>query len=160
MSLSSFQCILLLTNDVDVLGKNDADSSRKIFFIYFVLQQTVDQLRSIVRQADDLAGREFEQAEEICDDEAPSKLLRCLERAETLNISLIKHVHHIGGILRRLLQLRVDDQTIFYQMPREGILNFKELRVRQYLSIRATSEMYPRLLCMTEFHEEWESLES
>ena len=63
----------------------------------------VDQFRSIIRQADDLAGLEVEQAEQIGDDEAPSQLLRRLERAETLNNnSLIKHVNHIGGIMRRL----------------------------------------------------------
>ena len=127
-----------------------------------------------MRQADDLAGLEVEQAEEIGDDEAPSQLLRRLERAETLNNnSLIKHVHHIGGIMRRL-QLRVGDPATFYQMLREGNLNFKELRVRQYLSIRATCEMCPRLLSVTGFqnssslltgykklqkacHEEWGS---
>ena len=136
VSLSSFQCILILTV-VDVLEKADADISSKIFVIYFVfflfLQQTVDQLRSILRQADDLAGLEVEQAEEIGDDEAPSQLLHRLERAETLNKnSLIKHANHIGGIMRRL-QLRVDGQTIFYQMLREGNLNFKEFRVKSKL---------------------------
>ena len=152
VSLNSFQCILILTNVVDVLGKADAGSSSKGFFVYFVfcfLQQTVDQFRSILRQADDLAGLEVEQAEEIGDDEAPSQLLRRLERAETLNNnSLIKHVHHIGRIMRRF-QLRVGDPATFYQMLREGNLNFKELRVRQYLSIRDTCEMYPRLLSVT-----------
>ena len=104
-----------------------------------------------MRQADDLAGLEVEQAEEIGDDEAPSQLLRRLERAETLNNnSLIKHVHHIGGIMRRL-QLRVGDQATFYQMLREGNLNFKELCVRQYHSIRATCEMNPRLLSVRGF---------
>ena len=177
VSLNSFQCILILTNVVDVLGKADAGSSSKEFFVYFVfcfLQQTVDQFRSILRQADDLTGLEVEQAEEIGDDGAPSQLLRRLERAETLNNnSLIKHVHHIGGIMRRL-QLRVSDPATFYRMLREGNLNFKELRVRQYLSIRATCEMYPRLLSVTGFqnssslltgykklqkacHEEWGS---
>ena len=104
-----------------------------------------------MRQADDLAGPEVEQAEKIGDDEAPSQLLRCLERAETLNNnSPIKHVHHIGGIKRRL-QHRVGDQATFYQMLRKASLNFKELRVRQYLSMRATCEMYPRLFCVTGF---------
>ena len=175
MSLNSFQCILILTNVVDVLGKADAGSSSKGFFVHFVfcfLQQTVDQFRSILRQADDLAGLEVEQAEEIGDDEAPSQLLRRLERAETLNNnSLVKHVHHIGGIMRRL-QLRVGDPATFYQMLREG--NLKELRVRQYISIRTTCEMYPSLLSVTGFqnssslltgykklqnacHEEWGS---
>ena len=154
VSLNSFQCILILTNVVDVLGKADADNSSKGIFIYFVflfLQQMIDQFQSIMRQADDLAGLEVEQAEEIGDDEAPSQLLRRLEWAETLNNnSLIKHVNHIGGIMRRL-QLRVGDQATFYQMLREGNLNFKELRVRQYLSIQTTSEMYPRLLSVTGF---------
>ena len=122
-----------------------------MFTLFCFLQQTVDQFRSILRQADVLAGLEVEQAEEIGDDEAPSQLLRRLERAETLNNnSLIKHVHHIGGIMSRL-QLRVGDPATFYQMLREGNLNFKELRVRQYLSIPATCEMYPRLLSVTGF---------
>ena len=136
VSLSSFQCILILTIVFDVLGKADADSSSKIFFIYFVflfLQQTLDQFRSILRQADDLAGHEVEQAEEMGDDEAPSQLLHRLERAETLNKnSLIKHANHIGGFMRRL-QLRVDDQATFHQMLREGNLNFNEFRVKSKL---------------------------
>ena len=101
-----------------------------LFFLF--LQQTVDQFRSILRQADDLAGHEVEQAEEMGDDEAPSQLLHRLERAETLNKnSLIKHANHIR-IMRRL-QLRVDGQTTFYQMLREGNLNFKEFRVKSKL---------------------------
>ena len=177
MNVNNFQCILILTNVVDVLGKADAGSSGKafLFTLFFLfLQQTVDQFRSILRQADGLAGLEVAQAEEIVDDEAPSQMLRRLDRAETLNNnSLIKNVHHLGGIMRRL-QLRVADQATFYQMLREGNLNFKALRVRQYLSIRATCEMYPRLLSVTGFqnssslltaykklqkacHEEWGS---
>ena len=93
----------------------------------------MDQFRSILRQADDFAGLEVEQAEEIGDDEAPSQLLHRLERAKSLNNnSLIKHVNHIGGIMRRL-QLRVDDQTTFHQMLREGNLNFKEFRFQPKL---------------------------
>ena len=93
----------------------------------------MDQFRSILRQADDLAGLEVEQAEEIGDDEAPSQLLYRLERTETRNNnSLIKYVNHTGGIMRRL-QLRVDGQTTFYQMLREGNLNFKEFRVKPKL---------------------------
>ena len=155
VSLNSFQCILILTNVVEVLGKAEADSSSKGFFIYFVfflfLQQMVDQFRCIIRQAVDLAGLEFEKAAEIGDDEAPSQLLRRLERTETFNKnSLIKHVNHICGNMRRL-QLRVGEQATFYQMLREGNLNIKELRVRQYLSIWATCEIYPRLLSVTGF---------
>ena len=108
------------------------DSLFTLFFFSF-LQQTVDQFRSILRQADDLAGLEVEQAEETGDDEAQSQLLHRLERAETLNNnSLIKYVNHIGGIMRRL-QLRVDDQTTFHQMLREGNLNFKEFRFQPKL---------------------------
>ena len=98
---------------------------KNLYLLCFLfLQQMVDQFQGIKRQADDLAGLEVEQAEEIGDDKAPSQLLRRLEWAETLNNnSLIKHVNHIGGIMRRL-QLRVGDQTTFYQMLREGNLNF------------------------------------
>ena len=131
------------------------DSLFTLFFFSF-LQQTVDQFRSILRQADDLAGLEVEQAEEIGDDKAQSQLLNRLERAETLNNnSLIKYVNHTGGIMR-MLQLRVDGRTTFYQMLREGNLNFKEFRVKPKLV--KSFDGYTKL--QKACHEEWGSLEN
>ena len=74
------------------------------------------QLRSVLRQADDLGSHEIELNEENGDDEAPQQLLHCLECAKTLNNnSLVKYVYHEGGIIRRL-QLRFENKAAFYQI--------------------------------------------